>query len=342
MLDHLPALDGHAHPVLRPEAAEGLRYSAFFTEGGDTEAAATTLAYLRSRREVAELLECDPDHLEARRQELGLDEIARRSLQGLEAVLLDDGLTPGRTMPLDWHAKFTKTHRVVRLESTAEALAGPPFAEFVDLFDAALEGALAYKTIAAYRGGLRVGSPTSQEAEEAYARFLQRPRRRLQEDRPLLEWLLLRAMGRRRPVQVHTGFGDPDLDLREADPLHLRPLLEAFPGTPLVMLHVWPFARHAAYLASVYPNAWADFGLAVPLLSRDGMRHTVSQLLEAAPTSRILFSSDASRIPELFWLGARWGRRILQEALDELPAPEAEAAARRILADNARELYGLP
>lgn len=341
MLDGLPLVDHHAHPVLRPEHTRGLRYSAFFTEGPDTEAAGTTLGYLRSRREVAELLECDPDDLEAARDRLGLEELARRSLQPVDTVLLDDGLTPGRTMPLEWHARYTKVHRVLRLEATAEALAGPPFAEFVDLFDAQLATARAFKTIAAYRGGLRTQRPGHQEAAASYARFLQRHPRRLHQDRPLLDWLLRRALQHGRPVQVHTGFGDPDLDLREADPLHLRNLLEEFPRTPLVMLHVWPFARHAAYLASVYPNAWADFGLAVPLLSQAGMRSTVTQLLEAAPTARLLYSSDASRIPELFWLGARWGRRVLAEALQELDPRQAEAAAARILATNARELYGL-
>lgn len=341
MLDGLPLVDHHAHPVLRPEHARGLRYSAFFTEGPDTEAAGTTLGYLRSRREVAELLECDPDEVEEARERLGLDEVARRALQPVDTVLLDDGLTLGRTLPLEWHARHTKVHRILRLESTAEELAGPPFDDFVAAFDAQLQGALAFKTIAAYRGGLRTGAPTHQEAALSYARFTERAERRLQADRPLLEWLLRRALQHGKPVQVHTGFGDPDLDLREADPLHLRNLLEEFPRTPLVLLHVWPFARHAAYLASVYPNAYADFGLAVPLLSQAGMRSTVTQLLEAAPTARVLYSSDASRIPELFWLGARWGRRVLAEALQELDPRQAEAAAARILAANARELYGL-
>ena len=72
------------------------------------------------------------------------------------------------------------------------------------------------------------------------------------------------------------------------------------------------------------------------------------QLLGLAPTSKVLYSSDASAIPELFWLAARWGRRALGVVLDELMglgalAPtEAMGVARHILGGNAANLYGVP
>ena len=54
------------------------------------------------------------------------------------------------------------------------------------------------------------------------------------------------------PLHLHTGFGDRDVDLRLANPLHLRPLLESgrLGQSPLVLLHAsYPYAREAAYLA---------------------------------------------------------------------------------------------
>ena len=60
-------------------------------------------------------------------------------------------------------------------------------------------------------------------------------------------------------MQIHTGFGDKDLDLRLSSPLHLRRVLEdpAFAALKLVLLHAsYPFCREAGYLANVYAQVW--------------------------------------------------------------------------------------
>jgi predicted TIM-barrel fold metal-dependent hydrolase len=150
-------------------------------------------------------------------------------------------------------------------------------------------------------------------------------------------------------VQFHTGFGDADLDLLAANPLHLRPLLEsdAYRRVTFVLLHAsYPYVRELAYLASIYPHVYADFGLASPHLAA-AIPTVVRELLSLAPASKLLYSSDASAIPELFWLGARWGRWGLAVVLDELIAlgalttDEAWASARQILGANAARVYGL-
>ncbi|HEY4001825.1 MAG TPA: amidohydrolase [Candidatus Xenobia bacterium] len=71
----------------------------------------------------------------------------------------------------------------------------------------------------------------------------------------------------------------------------------------------------------------------------------MTALLHLAPTSRVMYSSDASRIPELFYLGAREGRRVVQHVLEatvadgDLTWAEAEVVAQHILAGNAHRLY---
>jgi predicted TIM-barrel fold metal-dependent hydrolase len=75
------------------------------------------------------------------------------------------------------------------------------------------------------------------------------------------------------------------------------------------------------------------------------MRSTVQQLLELAPTSKLMYSSDAHNIPELYYLGAKWGREVLGQVLDEavkdsdLTAKEAESVATAILFENACALH---
>jgi predicted TIM-barrel fold metal-dependent hydrolase len=139
---------------------------------------------------------------------------------------------------------------------------------------------------------------------------------------------------------VHCGFGDSDLHLRLADPSYLKPLVERFRETPFVLLHCYPFVREAGWLAHVYGNVWFDLSLTIPHVSQPAQ--AVRAALELAPVSKLLYASDAARTAELYYLAARWWRRALACVLPELlPEDEVEEAARLILRDNARTLYGL-
>jgi hypothetical protein len=186
-----------------------------------------------------------------------------------------------------------------------------------DEVEAARErGFVALKTIAAYRGGLdHLAEPVvaALEANE--------------------------EMGAPLPVQVHCGFGDSDLWLAGADPSHLKPVVERFTETPFVLLHCYPFVREAGWLAHVYGNVWFDLSLTIPHVSRPA--EAVREALELAPVSKLLYASDASRTPELYFLAAKWWREALAEVLPELLGDEAKQAARRILRENALELYGI-
>ena len=40
------------------------------------------------------------------------------------------------------------------------------------------------------------------------------------------------------------------------------------------------------------------------------MRLVIAQLMELAPTEKLMYASDAHYIPELFYVGAKWGRTV--------------------------------
>jgi predicted TIM-barrel fold metal-dependent hydrolase len=371
---HIPAIDQHAHNLLRPEAVEAGPYGAFFTEGNDPAMvghhARHTLFYRRSLRNIAALLECEPEEraILARRAELGLERLTGLCFDQskLDTVLLDDGFLPEKTLPLDWHGRFVPVRRILRLEYAAELIiresdgweAGgfDPFIErFLGLIDPPPPEVVAFKSIAAYRSGLRINcAPEKSHAGAAFDRIRSaagsKPVRLT--EKALIDYLIVQALrvASRRgiPLQFHTGFGDRDLDLRLADPLHLRPVLEEkqWRRAPIVLLHAsYPFVKEAGYLASVYPQVYLDFGLTVPYLSTAGMRQAVKQLLELAPYTKVMFSTDAHAIPELYYLGAKWGRETLAHVLEDairgsdLTFTEAERIAGRILFENARRLY---
>ena len=78
------------------------------------------------------------------------------------------------------------------------------------------------------------------------------------------------------------------------------------------------------------------------------MKRVLQELLELAPTTKILYSSDAHNIPELYYLGAKWGRNLLTEILEEsvengdLIESEALEIAINILQSNAKRIYPYP
>jgi hypothetical protein len=329
-----------------------------------------TVFYRWAIRELASLLGCAPTTegvLAARGKEPG-DALARRLLgeANIAALLVDHGYRTDETIPPSEMARRLRCRVVpiLRLETLAQELIlrHETFDAMLDAYFASVEkaradGFVGLKSIIAYRTGLAVQMTSRAEASAAFGPVKELARRdgRLRlASKPLTDYLLLRALDiaerQAMPVQIHTGFGDSDLDLREANPLHLRPLLESgrYANVPLVLLHAsYPYTRELGYLAAMYPNVWADVGLAIPHLAAE-IPAMLGQLLALAPTTKVMYSSDASQIPELFWLAARWGRRGLGTVLDELIAlgaldgGEALAVARQVLGGNAAGVYGLP
>jgi len=349
-------------------------YARFFTESDDPTVharhAPETVFYRWAIRELSAFLGCAPttEAVLAARADVSADALARRLLgeANIAMLLIDHGYRTDETVPPSELATRLpcRVFPILRLETLAQELIvrHDTFDAMLDAYSAIVErarpdGFVGLKSIIAYRTGLAVQAPSRGDAAAAFGPLKERARRegrvRLAV-RPLNDYLLRRALEiaepQAMPVQIHTGFGDADLDLREANPLHLRPLLESgrYANVPFVLLHAsYPYVRELGYLAAMYPNVWADIGLAIPHLAAE-IPTMLRQLLALAPTTKVVYSSDASQIPELFWLAARWGRRGLGTVLDELIAlgaldpDDALAIARRVLGGNAAAIYGLP
>jgi predicted TIM-barrel fold metal-dependent hydrolase len=266
-------------------------------------------------RELAAFFGCEPGEAAVYEHRLAgdRDEYASALLRATntELLLVDDGYPlpgDGTTWQELGDLAGCEARPVLRIESRE------PDAVRDEVGAARERGFAALKTIAAYRGGLdRIAEPViaALEANE-------------QTGRPL-------------PVQIHCGFGDSDLWLARADPSHLKPVIERFRETPFVLLHCYPFVREAGWLAHVYGNVSFDLSLTIPHVSRPA--EMLRQALELAPVSKLLYASDAARTPELYFLAAKWWREALAEVLPELLADDANEAARRILRENALELY---
>ena len=133
----------------------------------------------------------------------------------------------------------------------------------------------------------------------------------------------------------------------KSDPLHLHAHLnEMLRDVPVVLLHTYPFVRQAGYLASVYANVYVDLSLAITVMPHRGTE-LMLEALELTPATKLLFATDASRLPEVFLLATRWWRASLTKALgrlvddDFLDLADALSWAQLILADNACRVYGV-
>lgn len=362
-----PLVDQHCHGVLREVPTDVEEFAGWLSESGAPPAAGTShfdsSLGLAVRRWCPPALGLDayapPEEYLAARRALGAVEANRTLLRaaGLGSLLVDDGPLPGASLPtseLATAAGATAFH-VARLEPLAEAaadLAGRDTDAFLARVAAGIDRAaarsVAFKSVAAYRHGLDLEPEPPSRAElwtAAEHWLLTRGAGDRLVNPVLLRHLIWSAVATGLPLQLHTGFGDTDLRLHRADPALLTDLIRAVAptGCPLVLLHCYPYHRQAAHLAAGYPQVYVDLGLT---LSHVGGRApaVLAETLELAPFGKLLFSTDAYGLPELYLVGARQFRWALAEALTGpgWPAAEAERAAALIAAGNARRLYRLP
>ena len=374
-LTQVPVVDNHCHGISQDQTFEDLAsWRRAFTESTDPgmprDHVASTIFYRRLIRTLADFLGCEPEEEAVFAARTGW---AERGLTGallraanVDTLLLDTGFPPfEEVLPVAELGELGGCHvePMLRLEILMEDFLAEhdSLGEVREALAAALDdirgqGYVALKSIAAYRTGLDIREWPQEEAEESfheYRRAAGAGSARLVH-KPLLDALLhvafTEAARQEVPVQFHVGYGDADTDLLLGNPLYLRPVLQRpdYLGMPVVLLHeCYPYTRQGGYLAAVYENAYLDLSYGIPLLGYGEMLSFTRAALGVAPSSKLMYSSDGIGAPELHWMSAIDGRRVLGEALGEMVAhgeldlPEAEAAGESVLRGNATRLYRL-
>lgn len=367
-------MDHHCHLLQRGSGGPDPNdFRACFTESRDprvlSDHVPNTPLYRLLLRRLAPIFGCPPEEaaiLRARRMlEPGRYARELMELSGTGLMLVDTGFAGGDTLTLEEQQSIVPIpqREVVRVEPLAEdlvALYRRP-EDWLDavrtgLNEAVRRGAVAVKTIVAYRASLRLRWPDHDLVRAEYAALRQSARASSRGGRPRLTGdplchalVFVAAEECARlgvPLQFHCGMGDTDTDLAEGSPLGLRALLvhERFDRLRVVLLHCYPFHREAAYLCSVYGGVFMDLSLAVWMAATDGAR-AMREVVGLCPWTKLLYATDASRLPEVFVIAAELHREALAEAFGELVArqlltmQEALDAGRLVLSGNARQLY---
>jgi uncharacterized protein len=358
--DGVPLIDQHCHGVVTGDLDDA-DFAGWLTEAPALPAHRDpfdSLLGLAVRRWCAPVLDLPPhagrDAYLRRRAELGWREATGRLLgaAGVSHWLVDTGFVPDRALTGPGELGPGVSHEVVRIEHVVETAVAQGISSLEEIRATLREravGAVAVKTIAGYRCGLDLPAtqPADADARAGLERWLRSSGRLT--DPVLLAWLVHEATRLGLPLQVHTGFGDPDLRLRDADPALLHPFLESTTdsGISVSLLHCWPYHRNAAYLAHVFPHVLLDIGLTVPFVgARIGA--VLAETLELAPFDAVVYSSDGRVLPELHLLGAalwrhHFGRLLDSWIADDVLSPtDAERLAFAVATGNASRTHTLP
>jgi predicted TIM-barrel fold metal-dependent hydrolase len=370
LLESIPLIDHHCHGVTFTELGAD-QFNELASESSAPGRPGRMLAASQFgvvvRAECAPLLglprHCSADEYQARRLELGAGEVNRRLLAatGISWYLIDTGYRGGELLTPEQMAEVSgqSAGEVVRLEAVAEHLAHSDVSAdgfalaYAGALAKAAQGAVGLKSIMAYRFGLDFDPerPAPRDVTRAAGDWLRRCTQDGQarlDDPVLLRHVLWAGVDLGLPLQFHVGFGDSDIVLHRCDPARMTAFIQAVQpvGTQVMLLHCYPYHRQAGYLAHVYPHVWFDTGAAVSH-SGLGSLQLIRESLEVAPFDKVLFSTDAFGLAELYLCGALLWRRGLARLMDEwlaqdwLSAADAERFAAMMAHGNARRAYGL-
>jgi predicted TIM-barrel fold metal-dependent hydrolase len=213
-----------------------------------------------------------------------------------------------------------------------------------------------FKTIIAYRVGLSI-----EWGDESRARrdFEEAKRGRAATSwfgpvvKSLREYVVSMAVEKAarfgKVVQVHTGIGDKDIVLSRASPVHLFGFLkdDRARRAKIVLVHGgYPWTVLASYLANAFPNVYMDLSIATPF-GVANLDQRISESLELAPYTKVMYASDGYYVPEIVWLSAVAFREALSRVLGDLAAKdiitpgEALEITESILYRNAERVYGV-
>lgn len=277
---------------------------------------------------------------------------------GYRSLLIDIGFVPDNAiLDLKETATLTNTsvYPIYRLETAAQDIMQKSAtfeqwwqALYAEVKMAKANGYVGFKSIAAYRFGLKITEVSEKQAKIAFEAWKKSSVVRLSDPQIIsyLVWNLAPLMIKQDlPLQFHVGYGDADTDMYQGNPLLLRDFLQKWclAGLKVVLLHCYPYHREAGYLASVFPNLYFDISLIDPL-GPSAIERVLDEALELAPYTRFLFASDASTSPEMYGVAARRFKDALLAHFEKLTLLPLDAKKRYIDAicwQTSAQIYGI-
>lgn len=269
----------------------------------------------------------------------------------VDTLLIDVGYKPANVSSKAFEELVpARVRYVYRIETILDEVWQEklPFSQGEERFYRSLEEAftsphvVALKSIIGYRTGLNVKEVSRGSLLKGVAH-----------EKEWRDYFFLRAVEKsiemECPIQVHSGFGESNIDLSTNNPLLLKPFLDQakYKKSKIVLLHgSHPYSFEAGYLANVYPNVYLDLS-ETNLFAPYGFRQGIRTIFDMCPFNKAMYGSDGFVVPESHWLGAKVSKEelalLFASYVDDglFDQDFAWAAARMILSDTAERVYHL-
>jgi len=216
------------------------------------------------------------------------------------------------------------------------------------------KGIVAVKLFLAYRRTLQLDRYSKIEAGRVFDRLWlsQKLDLTLQDLKPLQDFMTRRLIGlaaeRGLPIQIHTGLQEGNGNFIEnSKPTLLTSPFFDFPDARFDLFHAgYPWAGEVAALAKNFTNVYADLCW-MPAVSPAFMARVLDEWIETIPANKILAVGGDSNYVEGAFGHCTIARRVVSDVLsrkvagDYLTSAEAHWLAKRLLRENARELFRL-
>lgn len=368
----LPLIDHHCHGI-SPAELDGKQFQALFSESYRPPPPGTNEFQkplgLAIRAFCAPLLDLEPhasgEAYVERRLELGAAEVNRRLMRAanLDCLIIDTGHRSSAIHTFEETGALAgrPAHEVVRIEAileevAASGVAAQNFAKaFADRLAERTAKAVGLKSIVAYRSTFAIPqtAPEASEVVTAAGAWMKTAaaagRFRVSDPTIIRHGLWVGAeicRAKKLPLQLHVGFGDPDIYMHACDPTHFTDFIAAMEkwDVPITLLHNWPFLQEAQWLSEIFANVYYDAGVILNYGAAESER-ILREALQIGKFQKFLFSTDAFGLSELYYLGAFLFRRALSRILDDwiadgfMTARDADEFVRLVAQENARRIY---
>lgn len=371
-IETLPLIDHHCHGI-SPAELDWKQFQALFSESYRPAPAGTNEFQkplgLAIRSFCAPLLDLEPhasgEAYVERRLALGAAEVNRRLMQAshLDCLVVDTGHRSNAIHTFEETGALAArpAHEVVRIEAIIEEVAASGvsaenFAKaFADRLTERSTQAVGLKSIVAYRCTFAIPqtAPSAAEVTKAAGAWMKASQAagkyRINDPTVIRHGLWVGAeicRAKKFPLQLHVGFGDPDIYMHACDPTHFTDYIAAMEkwDVAITLLHNWPFLKEAQWLSEVFQNVYYDAGVILNYGAAES-ETILREALQIGKFQKFLFSTDAFGLSELYYLGAFLFRRAFARILDGwiadgfCSAKDAEEFANLVAHTNARRIY---
>lgn len=345
----MPLIDTHCHDfAITRESSEFARCVAMSADPHDIEDDKSTLTYMNLinyMRRFYGLPENTPDDEVIRHR----NSLYHNDPAAYVKSLLDDSKVKcffndigapvmGPRHPKEENEWFMKVmpkgsvREIVRIEPVMKDLFAEQrsFHDYLDTFirrtkeQIRQHHAVGLKSVIGYHTGLFVNHVSDEKAKDGYDKYLS-GKYTEEDEKNLRDYMIPIAMDICKetdlPMQFHSGIGAaPMCNMNKMNPMGLYNLMNdsRYKGqVKMILLHAgYPWTSLTGLLVNNFSHVYSDWS-SMGYTAHTATYRMILQMLEMAPTNKVMYASDTGGYPETMWFTPVYFKEQLAKALEK-------------------------